>query len=474
MVHKFLSKYGLAVHLALLAALPLALTPFLSRPALATVVFWLCALAGVAFLVEPSRLAGEHLSQARARVRKACALDPLFWFLLIALAFAAVEWFNVGEGLRYDPEQAAWAVAAPALGGGPTSIAPAGRGLFATLLGAALVVLGIRHGLGLMARTLFGLVGAMVAGLGGFALAACACAGRAPFAGWMNAGFAQDPVWTSLFGVWLVIGLVSGVQAATRKWAAARVPFILGIGGNATALVFCAPPLAALAWGLLALVAFVFSLAALARLKAGGAVARTFAFAVFGCALAAFMVMTFMPEAARAAKVEALDPAVAFPETHRAEAETLARVSRDMWRSNPWFGVGADAFGLQVPFFAEKADWEVLPAKPAFAPNGYWTLLAEQGIVGCLVVALGLGLLLVSYGARLVGALGVIRAKDERDIFLFAVPPMAWCAPFVVALLAAETLFTPLFRTDHLFALALVALALASAAFPKAQKSTEK
>ena len=470
MLQKFLSKYGLAVHLALLAAAPLALAPFLNAARLASVVFWLSALAAVGLLAEPSLRAGEHLSSARRRVRAACVRDPLFWLFLLVLAYAAVRACNTGIALRYDPEQAAWLVGAPRLGGGPAAVGEAGVSSLAAAAAAAVVALGLRHGVGLMARIVFGVAGAFVAGAGGLAAAGCACAGMAPFAGWLRAGFAEAPFWASLFGVWLVLGIACGVQAEARKWSAARLPFILGVAGNVAALLFFAPPLVAAAWLAFSLLALVFSLFALARLRAGGAVARMLVFALFGYALPAFLFALFVAAPLRALKVEGLDPAAAFPEAARAASEVLSRLAREAWKAHPWFGVGSGALGLHIPFLAEKADWAVLPVRPVCADNGYWTLLAERGIVGCLVPAVVLGLLLVSYAARLVAAFRHLRGADDADVFAFAVPPVVWLVPPAVALLAAEAVWSPVFQADGPFAAALAALALAAASCPRARK----
>ncbi len=471
MLQKFLSKYGLAVHLALLAALPLALTPFLDAARLASAVFWLSGLAALWLLAEPSIRAGEHLSSARRRVRGALVRDPLFWLLLLVAAFALVRACNTGIALRYDPEQAAWLVGEAKLGGGPASTGKTGFLPFAAALAVWVVTLGVRNGIGLMARIVFGVAGALFAGLGGLAAAGCACAEMAPFAGWMRSGFAEAPFWASAFGVWLVLGIVCGVQAEARKWGFARVPFVLGTAGNAAALVFFAPPLVAAAWLAFSVLALLFSLAYLSRAGSGGAVARTFVLAAFGYALPVFLLMLFVAEPVRALKLNGLDPEIALPEAYRAASEALARIAREAWKAHPWFGVGSGALGLHVPFLAEKADWAFLPAQPAFAYNGYWTLLAERGIVGCLLPAAVLGLLLAAYGVRLVSAFSYLRYQDDADIFVFAVPPVAWFAPLTAALLAAEAAWSPVFLTDNVFVAAPVALALAAASFPKAKKA---
>ena len=177
MIQKFLSKYGLAVHLAVLAALPLALTPFLTAATLASVTLWLSALAAVWFFTEPSLRQGEHISSSRARLRRELAADPFFWFAVLLLVYGLVRWLNAGIALHYDPEQAVWAVRDPSWAGFPASTPSAGLLPLTSLIALSFVVLGLRNGVGASGRVMFGLVGSFAAGLGGFSVAACACYG---------------------------------------------------------------------------------------------------------------------------------------------------------------------------------------------------------------------------------------------------------------------------------------------------------
>ncbi|MGN0847571.1 MAG: hypothetical protein ACI4RA_09340 [Kiritimatiellia bacterium] len=469
MLQKFFSKYGLGTHLALLAAVPLALTPFLDATRLASVVFWLSAFGLVWLLTEPSIRAGEHLSLARRRVRMAIIRDPFFWFLFVVLIYALIRLYNSGIELKYDPEQTAWLVGEPRLGGGPSSVDGAGILPFAVATAIFVVAMGIRHGIGLMARAEFGVAGALFSGIGGLAAAGCACGALEPFVGWLRAGFSDAPFWASSFGVWLILGIVCGAQAEARKWGVARLPYVIGLVGNGAALVFFAPPLVALAWFVLGIFVLIFSLVYLSRASTKGAVARNFFLALFGLALPIFLLMTFVPEAGISIKIAGLDTAQAFPEVYQQATEALSRISRQIWMTHPWFGVGAGAYGLHVPFLAEKADWALIPAQPKFALNGYWTLLAERGIVGCALPVVALGILLATYVLRLTGAFFYLRRRDDADIFPFAVPPVAWCAPFVLLLLAVEALASPIFQTDTLFLTVLSVLSLSAAAFPKAK-----
>jgi len=470
MLQKFLSKYGLAAHLALLAAAPLALTPFLDAASLASVICWLSGLAAVWLLTEPSIRVGEHLSLARRRVRADIVRDPFFWFLLAAILFALFRLLNSGIALRYDPEQAVWQVGDSRLGGGPASAGDAGLVPFAVVVALMVLAMGIRHGIGLMARIVFGIFGGVFSGIGGCAVAGFACAGEKPFLGWLGSGLADAPFWASAFGVWLVISIVSGIQAEARKWSAARLPYVLGVAGNVSALIFFAPPIVAVCWLLFSVLVLVVSLVYLGRANSVGAVARNLSLAIFGLALPVFLMMMFVPDAVRAAKVAALEPEIAFPESYKEAAGALSRISRQIWVAHPWFGVGDGAFGLHVPFLAEKADWAVIPVQPKFAINGYWSILVERGIIGCVIPAIGLGMLVATYVIRLVGSFFYLRRQDDADIFPFAVPPVAWFAPLTVLLLALEAIVSPIFRNETLFMTVLSALAISAAAFPKAKK----
>lgn len=470
MLQKFLSKYGLAVHLALLAAAPLALMPFLDAASLASVVFWLSGLAAIWLLVEPSIRAGEHLSLARRRVRVEMVRDPFFWFLAVVVAYAFVRWLNSGIALRYDPEQVVWLVGKSKLGGGPASAGDAGLLPFAVCVALCVLAMGLRHGIGLMARVVFGLSGTLFAGLGGGCAVGLACAGVKPFSTWLTAGFSDVPFWPSAFGVWLVIGLVSGVQAEARKWNVSRLPCLLGIAGCVSVLVFFAPPILAVTWILFSVLALSVSLVYLGRVNSVGAVARNLSLALFGFAVPVFLMMMFAPDEVRSVKVAALDPDVFFSEAYRQASEVLAKIGHRIWVAHPWFGVGIGAFGLHLPFLVEKADWALIPAQPAFANSGYWTILVERGIVGCMLPVVGLGMLVVGYFVRLVGAFSYLRRQDDVDIFPFAVPPIAWFAPLTALLLAVEAFFAPVFQNETLPLTVLAALSLSASAFPKAKK----
>lgn len=467
MIQRFLTKYGLSAHLALLAALPLALTPFLTAAWLGTVILWLSAFAAVWFFVEPSILPGEHLSQSRGRVRGKIVRDPVFYFFLLVLVAAAVRCLNSGIAMHYDPEQAQWLVKSPPFTTLPASANDAGFLPFTVALGTLIVVMGIRHALGLGARLAFGVIGAMIMGLGGIAVSVCACTGMKPFVVLASSGFDKGPFWSAFFGTWLILGVASGIAAESRKWTAARLPFCMAIMGNVAGLVFFSPPWVAVGWAVAAILVVVWGLLYLGRAGSMGAVARSLSLIVLGVALPVFLLVSFSPETVSAAKAKGFDSTYVMTEAMRQNGEALSRIARQMWISHPWSGVGMGAYGLHLPFLAEKADWSVMTAHPLFAQNSYWTLLAERGIVGCLLILSGLGLMIWFYVSRLIESFLFLRHNDDADIFVFAVPPIVWTLPIILALIAVEAVWLPDFSLPTILFAIVVPLSLCAASFPK-------
>lgn len=471
MFHRLITKYGLATHLALLASLPPALLPFLSERHLGLTIFWLSALAGLWILLEPSILAGEHLSTARGRVRHDMVRDPLFWFFLATVVFAGLRWLNSGIGMHYDPEEGAWSVAKPFMETLPASVGDSGFLPFAVAVGLGVLVQGVLHGLGLSARISFGIVTGFVLGIAGIACATFVCLEWAPFLQHAKAGFMSGPFYGSFFGLILLMSLMSGIQAESCKWTAARLPFCVAITGNLTGLLFFAPPALAMGYTAIAALMTLFALIYQSRGGSLGGVAYSLTMVIFGTAFAVCALLSFAPEAVVKAKAEGLELATAFPDSYRQASEILNRISRLMWKESPWSGVGVGAFNLHAKFLAEKADWYVLAPNVSSALNSYWTMLAERGILGSLMLASAAVLFLFAWVKNLVQAVIYLHTRDDADIFLFACAPIVWVLPAVLALFCVEALFTPVLSCSvTLFAVSAL-LALSAASFPRAPRS---
>ena len=143
-----ITKYGLAAHLGILAASPVALYPFLAAGALGRAILWFSLVGLIWILCEPSFRMGERSSDARARNLSEILHDPFLYFFIVAAAFALIRWCNNGISMAYDVESASWIVkeaAAPIL---PASAGDAGYMPFVATVAIGVMVLGVRHALG--------------------------------------------------------------------------------------------------------------------------------------------------------------------------------------------------------------------------------------------------------------------------------------------------------------------------------------
>lgn len=385
MFPRLITRYGLAAHLALLASLPFVLFPFLSESALSEVIFWLSGLAVLWLLTEPSMRAGEHLSIARRRVLGSLVRDVAFWFFLCVLAVASIRYANSDVALAYVQDE--WTIREPSSPGLPASAGSAGRLPLAVLTGMSVVVLGIRHGIGLTGRISFGMTASFVMGIGGLAMVVCACMQVPSFMGAAKAHLLEGPFWSPFwgpgFGAWLICALAFGAQAEARKWGASRVPFCLAVAGNASGLLFFSPPPVSTVFLIVAALVEVFCLAYLGRAGSMGACARNFVFMLLGFATPFFFMSALLPDEIEfdncVRKVGNVTEKVKEPvqniyavkaggflaigkelsEGYRALSPALSGIAKTVWKKHPWYGVGVGAFRLHVPFIATKEDMKL-------------------------------------------------------------------------------------------------------------------
>ena len=391
MFPRLITRYGLATHLALLASLPFALFPFLSASRLAEVVFWLSGIAFLWLIVEPSMRAGEHLSIARRRVLASMLRDVAFWFFVFAIVVAIVRYLNSDVSLVYKNGE--WAVGKPSSSELPASSGTAGLLPLAVVVGLSVVVLGIRHGIGLTGRISFGLTSSLLMGFGGLAMVVFACLKVPSLMVAAKANFLDGPFWEPFcgpaFGVWLICALAFGAQAEARKWGAARVPFCLAVAGNSSALLFFSPPPVSTVFLVVAVLVAVFCLAYLGRAGSMGASARYFVLMLLGFATPFFFASALVPNdieldgcvrtigtttevvveparnvyAVKAGGFLAIDKDEAA--AYRDVSPVLSGIAKSVWKKYPWYGAGIGAFRLHVPFFATKEDLRLFQPKKA-------------------------------------------------------------------------------------------------------------
>ncbi len=431
MFPRLITRYGLATHLALLASLPFVLFPFLSESHLAQVIFWLSGLATLWLLIEPSMRAGEHLSIARRRVLGSLVRDTAFWIFLITLAIVFIRYLNSDVNAVFSMVNGEWkwSIQPPSCPSLPASISAKTtwsptpqKGLlsFAVLTGAGVVVLGIRHGIGLAGRISFGLIASFIMGIGGLVMVVCACLQVPSFMCAANADFIGGPFWRPFwgpgFGVWLICALAFGAQAEARKWGASRVPFCLAVAGNASGLLFFSPPSVSSVFLVVAALVAVFCLAYLGRAGSMGASARSFVFILLGFSAPFFFVFALVPDEIEFEKEARKDNAPTIEivkkpaqnvyavkggsflaidkdqaDVYRELSPKLSEMAKAVWKKHLWYGAGTGAFPLyfkidtpdkeqrlfqKAPFVSKGA--ELAPRQKVDMANDWRTLLIEQ------------------------------------------------------------------------------------------------
>ena len=466
MLRKLISKYGLATHLALLAAVPAALAQFLDARSIGVALLWLTFFAAIWLFAEPSIRPGEHLSLARARVFSSAVRDPAVWFFLVVALVAFLRWMNSGVDMVYNAEASSWSVSSAKVTFFPASSGDAGFLPFAVALSLPVLVCGVSHGLGYSGRVWFGFFASVVAAVGGLSAAVCVDCELPEFVKAATSGFADAPFSGSQFVPWLFCAIAAGVHAESLKWRGVHALSCLAVTGNAAALLMFSPPLMAVAGLVIAVFFAMFCLGWLGRGVSTGAAARSFVFIAFGSIVSVFVLVTFVPDAVRAAKVAALDPSVAFPESWMDTSAALSRIAKAMWLEDPWCGIGVGAFHLKAPFLVQSGEWAVLPPVPTHALNGFWMLLSERGVLGAAMVATGLLLLVVTYVRRFVSAWSAAKSEDGES-FLLSCPPVVWAVVLAIAFAAAETAVSSLFSSSTVMMPFVALLSLAAAAFPR-------
>ena len=284
--------------------------------------------------------------------------------------------------LREPVAKGEWVVREPVLVELPASAGAAGLLPLAVLVGISVVVLGIRHGIGLAGRISFGLTASFIMGLGGLVMTLCSLLQVPAFMGAAKVDFLEgpfrEPFWGPGFGAWLICALPFGAQAEARKWGASRVPFCLAVAGNACGLLFFSPPPVSTVFLIVAALVAVFCLAYLGRAGSVGAGARCFVMMVIGFASPLFFLsllkeIEFVEEKTDLDKKTVMETVIVRAqdiysvkaggflaldkeetEKYRKLSPMLIDMAKSVWKKHPWYGAGTGAFRLHVPFIVTK------------------------------------------------------------------------------------------------------------------------
>jgi len=459
-VQKFIAKYGLAAHLAILAVAPLFLFPFFDDDAIAVTLLWLSLPVATWTFMQPSVRRGEMLHDARSRVSSETFRDPLFWVLLTAVVFSGLRALNSGIAMAYDAEIAKWYIASPAFPLMPASSGSSGFLPFAASLATLAIVTACRHALGRSARQAYFLASSALAGTAAAIAMFMANMGNAVAAEAIKCSSKELSFVGLAFAIHAVGGLVATVSAIESKWNRAMPVLVLAIGGTAAGTFAFSPAYVSgiflVAWLSVFAYAFFYAL----RIIRGAAEFKMLM--ILGVSLAGGWVLVAMtaPGSLVSSRAAAFADRVFLPEWYDAARATITSIGLKAWMASPWTGSGVGSFALDIRFNATPSDWLSIPRGLVAPPLGWLKLLAERGIAGVAMMALPLILMLTTYGIRFVGWL-----------FSRKVPQTGcWTALAVLSAVVATGFFDCSYlRADVLMAVAAV-LALSASTFPKAGK----
>mgnify|MGYP003294222138 CR=1 FL=1 len=465
-MQKFVSKYGLAAHLALLAVAPLFLFPFCGEAWTARVLLWLSLFAGDWILMEPSRRSGEMLHDARFRVASGIIRDPLFWLMLFIVLFAAVRCLNGGVAMKYDAEGGDWTLTSPAVVFLPGCVKDAGFLPFSVAVAATAVVQGCRHALGRSARMAYLLTSSVLAGIAALAAAIVCSTGNSGVLKIASCGYVDASYAGVAFGVHFLASIVAIVGMFEHGWKRVMPLALVGTGGTGIGLFCFAPLPMVLVWVAAAVLMLVFALTYVGVKVGGIAIPKSLILFSISLLLPVLFVIGVMPAELRESRLAYFTGGGLFPENFEALRGVLSSIAAKAWGNHPWIGSGLGSFALDIRFNATDADWAVLTPGQLGALNGWWQLLAERGIAGSLFLVAPLAFLFWTYFVRLAAAVSGVRSRGVAEVIY----PMAFLGFLSLAsVVVCGFVDHSFFRAETLLAVAAT-VTLAGSSLPAVKK----
>lgn len=440
--------------MALLAVAPLFLFPFCSADAVASVLLWLSLLVSLWVAMSPSCRPGEMPHDARARLSGEIVRDPLTWVLLLAVAFAGLRALNDGIGLAYDAETMAWSIKPPLVDIFSGSVPGRGFLPFAASVAAFVMLTGTRHCLDPDSSIAFFVAASAFAGLAAIVSAIALSYGNARTLEMVACSYESPSFAGTAYGLHMIGGVVALFCSAAAGWRRAEPFAAFGLVCSAVGLEIFSPPAT---FAVFAIAFLLMLVAAFPLMKS-----RFAGSASFRCAMAVAMVFAAVAIVAMfgdscGALLEKRDALLGFklfPDGFASSRDALSGIALKSWRQSPWLGSGLGSFPIDVRFCATQADWLLISPRQDAPLSCWWQLLAERGIVGTVVIAIGAGFLAWTYFAALARSFG-----GERWT------PACIAGPFsAAALVALAFVDCSLLRPDVILP-AVAVLALSAVAF---------
>lgn len=458
-MQKFISKYALAAHLALLAVAPLFLFPFFGPKDTAIVLLWMSFLTMFWLFLEPSRRIDEYLYEARRRVLRNLLVDPLVWLFALFLVIALIRWMNDGVVRDFDlsGDQWRWVIRSPAIEWLPGSSGDAGFLAVASLVAVIITVFSCRHALGKSARTMFVFLAAFFAAIA--ALVAIWTTrdelGVASKIAFGEAGVSSFP--GTAFGVFFLASLAALAGMFEARWNLALLLFSFAVGGTFAGLWYFSSPFEIMLYSGAGVLLALISLVDVAVTRGVLSFFKFLVALIIGAAVPAAIMKAFAPPELIEMKSAVLNFdfwSGEYLQTRQSWIDFASEVWRD---GNIWTGVGLGALPLYIKQNMAQDSWAVT------IPSGWWHLLAERGIVGAGMIVLPCIFMMFSFIGRIVSS-GVKRAFW----------PFVFLGLFVFSTAVVEAFFDMSFLTPEVLIPAGAFLALSASAIPPRRTRNEK
>jgi hypothetical protein len=410
-VQKFLSKFSVAFHLALLSVAPLFVYDKFGSESTAVVLLWLSLISSIFILVEPSRRKGETLSVSRRRVLQAILKDPVFWVFLVVASIAAIRYFNDGVALAFNAEDMKWHISSPAVEYLPGSVTGAGLLPFSIVVAAMVVALGCSHALGRAARIHYLVFSCVLAAIVAIVKLASLAQGDSWAVAAANATLLQSSYSGTGFGIFMLAGVSAFIGIFELRWNVLLLFLAIGIGTCMTGLFVFSPIHVLLLFVIAFLIMVICSVT-----YAGRYCDRSIVFKFLSGIVMAFFIpvisVLWMSSneivTSRIAPFADLENFKLFPEKYWKVREICSSIALKVWNKEHWLGTGIGSFAIDIPFHAKPVDWIVLKEGYNTAINGWWQILAECGLIGILSILLVFGGMLFSFLRRFILSLGII------------------------------------------------------------------
>lgn len=455
-MYKFLSKYALAAHLALLVVAPLFMFPFFGARETSVVVLWLSCLCAFWLFLEPSRRYGELLHHARKRTYESIKSDPLFWAFFLLAAFAAVRCLNGVVSLGYDFVAEVWHVSSSGIEWLPSCTNGEALPIFATLSALMVSVIAARHALGASARAMLLFLSSLFAGIA-FLVAffayrfGFASGDAASLLKYESASFAG-----TAFGIFFLAGIVSFAGMLKYQWNKSLLVFSFATGASFAGLLFFAPLSVVLFYSVAGLLVFAATFIFVA--VAFGIVPALKVFVGFIiAAVVSVAVVAFAPIHDLSAIREFIAGNFAlFPENYFALKASLADISMAAWERSMWLGSGIGAFPLIVQLGEMESNWV------SHSFNAWLALLVERGIIGTVLFFIPACFMAFTFVSRIFSA-------ALRKVFW----PIAVFGPFVALISAVLGFFDSSVLRCEVMVSTSVFFAIAASSFPKGKSADQ-